>query len=107
MWDWAIWGALIFAGLAGIGSFALFATRARQTWREVRDTRRAASRRLSELARKAEGTAEKAAVAGDSAELQESVERPRVSIARLEILRSALDQARIAFGPVTFVVARR
>jgi hypothetical protein len=107
MWDWAIWGALIFAGLAGIGAFALFAARARQTWREVSNTRRDVAHRLGELMRKAEATAEKTAVAGGSAELQESVGRLRVSIARLEILRTALDQARITFGPVTVVVARR
>ena len=105
MWDWAIWGALVFAGLAGIGAFALLAARARQTWRGVRDTRRDVVHRLSELARKAEATAETTGVAGDSAELQGSVGRLRVSIARLEILRTALDQARITFGPV--VVARR
>jgi hypothetical protein len=107
MWDWAIWGVLIFAGLAAIGAFALIATRARLTWREVKNARRDVLHRLGELARKAEATAEKTAVAGDSAELQESIGRLRVSIERLEILRTALDQARITLGPVTVVVSRR
>src|SRR5207253_2389739 len=83
MWDWAIWGALILAGLAGIAALALVFARARQAWRDVRDTRRDVVRRLDDLVREGEETAEKVATPGETAELQQSLARLRVSRARL------------------------
>ena len=105
MWDWAIWGALILAGLAGIAALALVFARARQAWRDVRDTRRDVVRRLDDLVREGEATAEKVAAAG--AELQQSFARLRVSLARLAVLRTALDEAQVTFGWVTVFVPRR
>ena len=101
MWDWAIWAALIFVAVAGSAALVLLAVRLRDAWRSFDETRRTMVRELDELAKNAEAVAEKAAVAGDFAELEESVGRLRVSLAQLTVLRTALDEARVTFQPVT------
>ena len=85
MWDWAIWGALIVAVLAGIAALALFLARAR----------------------KAEATTEKIASAGETAELRESLERMHPSLAQLAVLRAALDEAQGTVGRVTAYLPRK
>ncbi len=107
MWDWTIWGALIAATLAGFAALAVLAVRARRAWRDVRDVRRDVVRRLAELGAKGEATAEMVAAAGDNAEVEQSLGRLRVSLARLAVLRAALDEARVTFGRVTAVVPRK
>jgi hypothetical protein len=62
---------------------------------------------LGELSARAEATAERAAAAGDTGELQERLRRLRVSFARLAVLRAPLDEAQVTFGRVTVLVARR
>jgi hypothetical protein len=101
MWDWAIWAALIFVAVAGSAALVLLAVRLRDAWRSFDETRRTMVRGLDELAKNAEAVAEKAAVAGDFAELEESVGRLRVSLAQLTVLRTALDEARVTFQPAT------
>jgi hypothetical protein len=107
MWDWAVWTALILGTLAGTAALALVAVRAREAWRVFKATRRAILRRLADFAAQADAIADKAAAAGDTAELQESVGRLRVSLAQLAVLRAALDEAQITFGRVTAVVPRK
>ena len=107
MWDWAIWAALIIVGLTGVAALALLFVRTRDAWRSFDETRRTMVRGLDELAANAEAVAEKAAVAGDTAELEESVGRLRVSLARLAVLRAALDEARVTFRPVTVLLPRK
>jgi hypothetical protein len=94
MWDWAIYGALLAGGLAGVAAIVLLARRALEAWRTLKDVRRHAAASLGELASKAEQTAEKIEAAADTEELQESVGRLRVSLAQLAVLQSALDEAR-------------
>jgi predicted nuclease with TOPRIM domain len=93
MWDWTIWGALIAAFLAGIAALVFLIVRTLQSWREVKRSRRDVARRLDEFAAKSEAIAERLATAGDTAELQESLGRLRVSLARLAVLTNALDEA--------------
>jgi predicted nuclease with TOPRIM domain len=107
MWNWAIWGALILAMPAGIGALALLAVRSLQAWRDVKKSRRDIVRRLGDLQAKGEATAHKVAAAGDSAEVQESLDRLQVSLARLAVLRAALDDAQVTFGRVTALVPRK
>jgi hypothetical protein len=98
MWDWAIWGALIAAALAGIGAIALLVARVRQAWRAFKEARRGAADVLAELGAKGEETAWRAASAGDTVDLQESVARLRVSLAQLAVLRRAIGEAEETAG---------
>jgi hypothetical protein len=107
MWDWAIWGALVVAGTAGSAALALVVTRARQAWRGLEAVRRDIVGRLDELAAAGEATAEKVATAGETAELERSVGRLRLSLARLAVLRAAIDDVQDTFGHVTAVIPRR
>ena len=107
MSDWAIWGSLILAGLAGIAAMTLLTVRGREAWRDVKAARRDVLRQLDEFTAKAEATAERAAAVGDTAGLQESLGRLRVSLARLAVLRAALDEARVSVGRVTAVVPHK
>jgi hypothetical protein len=105
MWDWAIWGALVVAVLVGIAASVLLVVRTREAWRNFNDTRRDVVLRLDQLAAKAEATAEKVAAADvETAELQESLGRLRVSLARLAVLRAALDEAEITFVRVAAII---
>jgi hypothetical protein len=106
MWDWAIWAALIAGALAGILATVRLVRRIRATLRDAEYTRRDTVRRLDEFAAKAEETADRIAVVGDTAELQESLGRLRVSLARLAVLRAALDEARLG-GLIAAAVPRK
>jgi ubiquinone biosynthesis protein UbiJ len=106
VWDWAIWGALIVGALAGFGAIALLSRRILEAWRAFKDARRHSADVLGELGAKGEETVELAASAGDTAELQESVARLRVSLAQLAVLRRALDEAEAVVGRVTALVPR-
>jgi hypothetical protein len=93
VWDWAIWAALVVAVLAGIAAFVLLVVRSLRAWRDVNDTRREILRRLDDFSRKAQAVSEKLATTADgTAELQGSLERLRVSLAQLAVLRAALDE---------------
>ena len=107
MWDWTIWAALAVAVLAGAGALALVALRALQAWRSVKAVRSGVAGGLDRLATAGAETAEKAAAAGDTVELQESVGRLRVSLARLAILREAVAEAQDVVGRVTAVMPRK
>ena len=107
MWDWAVWTALIVGGSAAIAALALLAVRARQAWRALRDTRRGVVARLDDLAAAGETTVDKVARADDTRELQESLGRLRVSLARLAVLRAAIGEAQDVVERVTAVVPRR
>jgi hypothetical protein len=107
MWDWAIWAALIAGAVAGIVATVRLVKRVRETLRDAEYTRRDAVRRIDEFTAKAEAAADRIAVVGDTAQLQESLARLRLSLARLAVLRAALDEARFTFGRVAAVVPRK
>ena len=107
MWDWAIWAALILVAATGITALVLLALRVRDAWRSFEEMLRTTIRGLDALATNAEAVAEKAAVAGDFAELEASVGRLRVSLAQLAVLRAALDEARVPFRSVTVFLPRK
>ena len=90
MWDWAIWGSLIVVFIAGIAALALVVVRSREAWRDVRYTGRDTVRRLDEITAKAEATADRLETAGDTAELEESLGRLRVSLAQLAVLTDSI-----------------
>jgi hypothetical protein len=107
MWDWAIWAALILGAVAGIGATVRLVRRVRETLRDAEDARRDAVRRLDRFAAKAEAAADRISAVADTVELQESVGRLRSALARLAVLRAALDEARFTFRPVSAVFPRK
>jgi hypothetical protein len=107
VWDWAIWVALILGGLALAGALAFLVVRALQAWRDFKRTRRHLFRALDRLSAAGEETAEKAAAAGESEELQRSVARLRSSLAQLAVLREAVGEAQATVGRVTALVPRK
>jgi len=93
MWDWAVWGALIFAFVAGIAALVLLVRRTLAAYHDFERTHTVVVREIDEVSVRAEATAARAeATAGDTSELQESLERLRVSLARLAVLTEALDE---------------
>jgi hypothetical protein len=107
MWDWAIWGSLIVVFLAGVAALALVVVRSRAAWHDVRYTGRDTVRRLDDLTVKVEATADRLEAAGDTAALQESVGRLRVSLAELAVLRDALDDVHLSVAGVAAAVPRK
>jgi Flp pilus assembly protein TadB len=91
--DWAVYAALIVAGLAVAAAAAFVVVRSLRAWRDFKRFRRQLGRELDHLADAGERTAEAAERAADSAELTASVGRLRGSLGRLAVLRSALDEA--------------
>jgi hypothetical protein len=101
MWEWAIWAALIVVAVAGIASLTLLVQRSLQAWRAFRDVGGEVIRGLDGFTTKAEAVADKIAAADNgTVEVQESLERLRVSLARLAVLREALDEVDHLFGGV-------
>jgi predicted nuclease with TOPRIM domain len=108
MWDWAIWGALIFAFVAGIAALVLLVRRTRAAYRDFDRTHETVGRELGEVATRAEATAARAeATAGATSELQESLERLRVSLAQLAVLTEALDEVDHMVARVATVLPRK
>jgi hypothetical protein len=107
VWDWAIWAAFVLGTAAGIAALVLFVLRSLEAWRAFRETRRAILGGLDEFAAQAEAVAEKLASADDTAELHESLGRLRLSLARLAVLRAAIDEADETFGRVLAVVPHK
>ena len=108
MWDWAIWAALILVAVAGIASFTLLVQRSLRAWRAFKDTGGEMLRGLDDFTAKAEQVASKIAAAGDgTVEVQESLARLRVSLARLAVLREALDEADHLLGRVAAAYPRK
>jgi 3-deoxy-D-manno-octulosonic-acid transferase len=105
--DWTIYGALIAGFLALVAAVAFLAVRALQAWRDFKRLRRRAVKELDVFSALAEETAERAARAGDQPRLVASVDRLRVSLARLAVLRGALDEVDDTFARVTAVYPRK
>ena len=108
MWDWAIWAALILVASAGIATLTLLVLQSLKVWHAVEDTRHAIVGRLDDFTAKAEAIAERIAAADNgAAELQESLVRLRVSLARLAVLRGAIDEVDHSVARVAAVVPRK
>ncbi len=93
MWDWLVYAALIVGALAVAGALALLAVRVLRAWRDFKRVRRHIFRELDLVAEKAEATLDKIDSATDTGELDASLERLRGSLARLALLREAVDEA--------------
>ena len=108
MWDWAIWTALIIVVVTGIAALTLLVRRSLKAWRAFKDTGGEILRRLDDFTAKAEEVADKIAAADSgTAEAQESLARLRVSLARLAVLRDAIDEVDRLFGHVAAEIPRK
>jgi hypothetical protein len=105
--DWAVYGALAFAGVSTLAATGFVAVRALQGWRSFKRFRRRVGRELDRLAELAGITAEQAPTAGHPAQLDESLARLRVTLARFAVLQEAFDEATAAFRRVTAVYPRK
>lgn len=98
-----IYAALIAGTLAVFAALGFLGVRMLQGWRTLKRLRRHLGKELERLADLGEATADKVGTASDTAELDASVAGLRVSLARLAVLRAALDEAT---GPVAAVFPR-
>ena len=107
MWNWLVYAALIAGALAILGALALLAVRALQAWRSFKRLRRHVAKELDRLADLGEETAAKAERATDKEALDRSLASLRVSLARLAVLREALDEVSDTVGSVTAFVPQK
>ena len=108
MWAWAIWAALILVAVAGIAALTLLVQRSLKAWRAFNDIGGEILRGLDDFTAKAEDVADKVAAADDgTAEVQASLRRLRVSLARLAVLRAAIDEVDHMLGRVAAEVPRK
>jgi hypothetical protein len=103
-----LWIAL---GIAVVASTAAFVSAVRAglgAWRDFRGLSRALSAALGDLTARLESFADRtAATPARGAELETSSKRLRVSLARLAVLRSAVDEATDAARRVTVFYPRK
>jgi predicted nuclease with TOPRIM domain len=104
--DWAIYGALLVGALATGGAAALLVVRGLRAWRDLKRFRRQLGRELERLADLGEATTQKLEKATSTAELEESLSRLRVTLARFAVLRASLDESLDAFRRLTAVYPR-
>ncbi len=90
---WTIYVALIVGSLAVAGAAVYLVVRALQAWRDLKRLRRHLLGELDRLASKSKRASKKAERVTDQPRLTQSLERLRVGLARLAVLRSALDEA--------------
>ena len=104
---WAVWATLaLFVILPG-AALCFLALRALELWRGLRSVKGETVDALAALETRANAAAEKVERSGDSPELDRSLTRLHESIRRLNILRSALDDATGAVGRITAVYPRK
>ena len=105
--DWAIYGALIFGGISVVAAAVFVVVRALQGWRTLKRFRRHLRRSLQELADKAEHTGEIVERVSDQRELQDSLADLRVGLAKVAVLRTAVDEVSESLTRVTAVYPRK
>jgi uncharacterized membrane protein YcjF (UPF0283 family) len=105
--DWTIWTALIVGALAVLAALGYLGVRILQGWRTLKRFRRHLGKELAQLADAGERTAETAARATDTTELDRSLSRLRITLSRFAVLREALDEATGAIGRLAAVYPRK
>jgi hypothetical protein len=104
---WTTWTALIVGGLAVVAALGFLGVRLLQGWRTLKRFRRQLGKELNGLADALERTSQATARATDRARLDEALGRLRVTLARVAILREALDEATGAVGRLTVFYPRK
>jgi hypothetical protein len=104
---WTIYGALIAGFLALAGAAAFLVVRLLQAWRAFKRLRRHLGKELDRLGTLMEQTAGSVARASDQTKLEHSLARLRLALARLALLRGAVDEASATFGRFTALYPRK
>ena len=107
VWNWAVYATLIAGFLGGSAAIGLVVVRSLQAWRGLKRLRRAIARELGRLADLGEITADKLETATDTAKVEASVARLRADLARLAVLRQAIDESQDVFTRFAFVLPRK
>ena len=105
--EWAIWAALGVAVVAVVGAASLLALRVLRAWRTLRRLRSDLGLALDRLAELGEKTSSRAGAAGTSDDLALVLRSLRASLARLAVLRKALDDATGVVGRLAWLAVRR
>ena len=105
--DWAIYGALTFGGISVLAAASFVVVRALQGWRTLKRFRRHLGRSLQELADKAEHTGAIVEHVSDQRELEDTLARLRVGLAKFAVLRTAVDEVSESLTRVTAVYPRK
>ena len=106
MFEWLIYAALIAAFVAVVAAAARLVVRVSHTWRGFKRLRRQLVKELDRLTLAADMLAAKAEKTGDLERLDESLARLRVSLARVQVLRNALDEVEALVERVAFFYPR-
>jgi hypothetical protein len=105
--NWVIYAALAVGFLAVVAGLVFLGVRLLEAWRAFKRLRRHLGRELERLADLGERTAESGARALDTSELDASLRRLRVALARFALLREAIDEATGTFGRFAAVYPRK
>jgi hypothetical protein len=105
--NWAIYAALAVGFSAVTAGVVFLVVRLLEAWRAFKRLRRHLGRELDRLADLGERTSESAARALDTSELDASLARLRVALARFALLREAIDEATGTFGRFAAVYPRK
>ena len=105
--NWVDYGTLIVSVIAVGTAIGVLVYRILDVWRAFGNLRRGLGRELNRLADLGEVTVEKSAVASDTARLEGTLARLRVTLARFAVLRSAVDEVEDLFGRLTVVFPRK
>jgi hypothetical protein len=104
---WTIWIALTVGGLAVLAALGFLGVRLLQGWRTLKRFRRDLGKEMNGLADALERTSQATARASDRSRLDEARGRLRITLARVAILREALDEATGVFGRLTVFYPRK
>jgi hypothetical protein len=104
--DWAIYAALLAGFAAVVAAGAFFVVRFLRARRDLKRFRRHLGKELDRLADLGEATVQKLETATDTRELDESLSRLRVTLARFAVLRASLDESLDTFRRLTAVYPR-
>ena len=106
MFEWLIYAALIAAFVAVVVAAVRLVVRVSHTWRGFKRLRRQLVKELDRLTLAADMLAAKAEKTGDMERLDESLARLRVSLARVQVLRNAMDEVESLVERVAFFYPR-
>ncbi|HTZ05347.1 MAG TPA: hypothetical protein VMB53_06295 [Gaiellaceae bacterium] len=106
MFEWLIYAALVASFVAVVAAAARLAVRVSHTWRGFKRLRRQLVKELDRLTLAADMLAAKAERTGDMERLDESLARLRVSLARVQVLRNAMDEVEALVERVAFFYPR-